>query len=151
MEEQRRHAVKAGDSGPWAEGQGKPQGVGKRWRGWYVGDDGKTRTKRFRTEAEAEGWANTERGRVKLPTNGSARDMGGDTFKCRGRESGFITKQGAQRKPKTLAGYRSILDTLVLPQGGVIGANEGDHLRGTVRVAVRSVCRRFTGWHRPVR
>ena len=40
-----------------ADGQGKPQGVGKRWRGWYVGDDGKPLTRRFRTEVEAEAWA----------------------------------------------------------------------------------------------
>jgi hypothetical protein len=51
-------------TGRWTEGQGRPQGVGKRWRGWYVGDDGKTRTKRFRTEVEAEGWSNAQRGKV---------------------------------------------------------------------------------------
>jgi hypothetical protein len=28
-------------TGRWVQGQGKPQGVGKRWRGWYVGDDGR--------------------------------------------------------------------------------------------------------------
>jgi hypothetical protein len=51
-------------TGRWAEGQGRPQGVGNRWRGWYVGDDGKPRTKRFRTEVEAEGWSNAQRGKV---------------------------------------------------------------------------------------
>jgi hypothetical protein len=45
-------------TGRWVGGRGRPQGVGKRWRGWYVGDDGKTRTTRFRTEAETEAWAN---------------------------------------------------------------------------------------------
>src|SRR5271166_3541966 len=48
-------------TGRWAQGQGKPQGVGKRWRGWYVGDDGKQHTKRFRTEVEAEAFANKPR------------------------------------------------------------------------------------------
>ncbi len=103
-------------SGRWAEGQGKPQGTGKRWRGWYVGADGKARTKRFRTEVEAEGWANTERGKV-VTNQWVSPDVGGDTFRAVA-EKWFITKQGAQRKPKTLAGYRSIMDTLVLPRWG---------------------------------
>jgi integrase len=99
-------------TGRWAEGQGKPQGVGKRWRGWYVGDDGKTRTKRFRTEVEAEAWSNTERGKVH--TNQWVNpSVGGDTFGSVA-EQWMLTK--AHRKPKTLAGYRSILDTLVLPR-----------------------------------
>ncbi|MDH6198960.1 hypothetical protein M2272_005624 [Mycobacterium frederiksbergense] len=51
-------------TGRWAQGQGKPQGIGSRWRGWYVGDDGKPHTKDFRTEAEAEAWFNAERGKV---------------------------------------------------------------------------------------
>lgn len=103
-------------TGRWAQGMGKPQGVGKRWRGWYVGDDGKTRTKRFRTEVEAEAWSNAERGKV--VTNVWVNpDVGVETFRAVA-EQWFKTKQGAQRKPKTLAGYRSILDTLVLPRWG---------------------------------
>ncbi len=35
-----------------------------------------------------------------------------------------MTKTGAQRKPKTIAGYRSILDTLVLPQWGDFSMKE---------------------------
>jgi integrase len=99
-------------TGRWAEGQGKPQGVGNRWRGWYVGDDGKQHTKRFRTEVEAEAWANAERGKVH--TNQWVNpSLGGDTFGSVA-EQWMLTK--AHRKPKTLAGYRSILDTLVLPR-----------------------------------
>jgi len=103
-------------TGPWAEGRGKPKGVGKRWRGWYVGDDAKPHTKRFRTEAEAEQWANTERGKV-VTHQWVSPDVGTDTFRAVA-EQWFTTKQGAQRKPKTMAGYRSILDTLVLPRWG---------------------------------
>ncbi|MUL85232.1 MULTISPECIES: site-specific integrase [unclassified Mycolicibacterium] len=103
-------------TGRWAQGQGKPQGVGKRWRGWYVGGDGKPRTKRFRTESEAEQWSNTERGKV-VTNVWVSPDVGTDTFRSVA-ELWFTTKQGAQRKPKTLAGYRSILDTLVLPRWG---------------------------------
>jgi integrase len=103
-------------TGRWAEGQGKPHGVGQRWRGWYVGDDGKPHTKRFRTEAEAEAWSNTERGKV-VTNQWVNPSVGGDTFRAVA-EKWYITKQGAQRKPKTLVGYRSILDTLVLPRWG---------------------------------
>jgi integrase len=101
-------------TGRWAEGHGKPQGVGKRWRGWYVGDDGKTRTKRFRTEVEAESWANAERGKV-VTNQWVSPDLGADAF-ATVAEAWFKIK--AHCKPKTLAGYRSILDTLVLPRWG---------------------------------
>lgn len=98
-------------TGRWAQGQGKPQGVGKRWRGWYVGDDGKQRTKRFRTEVEAEQWVSTERGKV-VTNQWVSPDVGAETF-------GAVAEQWLQtkghRKPKTLAGYRSLLDTVILP------------------------------------
>lgn len=102
----------------WAEGKGKPQGVGKRWRGWYVGDDGKQRTKSFRTEVEAKAWSDGERGKV-VTNQWVSPEVGVDTFHSVA-ERWFETKEGAQRKPKTLAGYRSILDTLVLPRWGNI-------------------------------
>jgi integrase len=101
-------------TGRWAEGQGKPQGVGKRWRGWYVGDDGKTRTERFRTEAGAEAWTNAERGKV-VTNQWVSPDLGADAF-ANVAEQWFRIK--AHCKPKTVAGYRSILDTLVLPRWG---------------------------------
>jgi integrase len=103
-------------TGRWAQGLGKPQGVGNRWRGWYVGDDGKQHTKRFRTEVDAEGWVSTERGKV-VTNQWVSPTVGGDTFRAVA-EKWMVTKHGAQRKPKTLAGYRSILDTLVLPRWG---------------------------------
>jgi integrase len=103
-------------TGRWAEGQGKPQGVGQRWRGWYVGDDGKQHTKRFRTEAEAEAWSNTERGKV-VTNQWVSPDVGVNTFRAVA-DLWLATKKGAQRKPKTLAGYESILRTLVLPRWG---------------------------------
>lgn len=103
-------------TGRWAQGLGKPQGIGSRWRGWYVGDDLKPRTKDFRTEAEAEAWSNAERGKV-VTNVWVSPDIGTDTFRVVA-EAWFKTKQGAQRKPKTIAGYRGILDTLVLPRWG---------------------------------
>jgi integrase len=98
----------------WAEGKGRPQGIGSRWRGWYVGDDGNMRTKRFRTEVEADQWV--QDAKSKLHTNtwinpSAARETFGALA-----EQWFATK--GHRKPKTLAGYRSLLDTIVLPNWG---------------------------------
>ncbi|MEE6135340.1 tyrosine-type recombinase/integrase [Mycobacterium sp. 050128] len=101
-------------TGRWADGQGKPQGVGKRWRGWYVGDDRKSHTRRFRTEAEAEAWSNAERGKV-VTNQWISPDVGRSTFSTAAEE--WLKTKG-HRKPKTLAGYRSILDTIVLPKWG---------------------------------
>ena len=114
MEEQRRHAFKAGDRTMDRRRHGRPQGVGKRWRGWYVGDDGKPRTKRFRTEVEAEGWSNAQRGKV-FTNQWVSPDLGADAF-ANVAEQWF--RIGRHCKPKTVAGYRSILDTLVLPRWG---------------------------------
>jgi len=101
-------------NGRWAEGKGKPQGVGNRWRGWYVGDDGKQHTKRFRTEVEAEAWANTERGKV-VTNQWVSPSVGTDAF---GSVANRWLQTKTNVKPKTLAGYQSILDTIVLPRWG---------------------------------
>jgi hypothetical protein len=69
-------------TGRWAEGQGRPQDVGKRWRGWYVADDGKQHTRRFRIEVEAEAWANKERGKVHT-NQWVSPTVGGDTVPSR--------------------------------------------------------------------
>ena len=58
----------------------------------------------------------TERGKV-VTNQWVSPTVGVDTF-ANVAEQWFATKRGAQRKPKTLAGYRSILDTLVLPRWG---------------------------------
>lgn len=101
-------------TGRWADGLGKPQGVGKRWRGWYVGDDGKQRTKRFRTETEAESWSNAEKGKV-VTHQWVSPDVGTETFRDVAEEW-FPLK--FHRMPKTIAGYRSVLDVLILPKWG---------------------------------
>lgn len=99
-------------TGRWKEGLGRPAGIGQRWRGWYVGTDGKQRTRRFRTELEAERWVNRERGKVTAQTWVSP-DLGTELFGIVA-ERWYAGKN--HRKPKTVAGYRSLLDTLILPQ-----------------------------------
>ncbi|KLO38779.1 hypothetical protein ABW17_20765 [Mycobacterium nebraskense] len=76
-----------------------------------MGDDGKQRTQRFRTEVEAEAWVRKQRGQVVTDTWVNP-DLGVETF-------GVVAERWYQgknhRKPKTVAGYRSLLDTIVLP------------------------------------
>ncbi|GAB3239975.1 tyrosine-type recombinase/integrase [Mycolicibacterium hippocampi] len=109
-------------TGRWVQGLGKPQGIGSRWRGWYVGDDGKQHTRDCRTEVEAEAWSRDQRGKVVTNTWVSPA-VGTGTFRSVA-EDWLLTKTGAQRKPKTIAGYRSILDTLVLPRWGDVPMKE---------------------------
>lgn len=97
-------------TGRWKAGEGRPQGVGKRWRGWYTGDDGKQRTQRFRTEVEAEAWVQKQRGEVVTSTWVNP-DLGVETFGAVA-ERWYAGKN--HRKPKTVAGYRSLLDTIIL-------------------------------------
>jgi excisionase family DNA binding protein len=56
--------------GTW---RGRPQGRGQRWRGWYVGDDGKQRTHRFRTDVEAEAWLNAAADELGISKTGIRR------------------------------------------------------------------------------
>ncbi|UXA12388.1 site-specific integrase [Mycobacterium sp. SMC-8] len=104
----------------WAEGKGRPQGVGSRWRGWYVGDDGKMRTQRFRTEVDAEAWVADAKSKIHTRTwiNPSAAR---ETFGAVAEQ--WIDTKG-HRKPKTLAGYRSLLDTIVLPKWKDVALSE---------------------------
>jgi len=61
---------------------------------------------------EAESWVGTERGKV-VTNQWVAPDVGADAFGVVA-EQWLLTK--GHRKPKTLAGYRSLLDTVVLPK-----------------------------------
>ena len=96
---------------------GKPTklyGKGKRWRARHVSDEGKEFTQRFERKRDAQAW---------LDEQTTAKATGSFVAPARGRvqfrevaEAWFATK--AERKPKTVAGYRNLLDTLVLPKWG---------------------------------
>jgi integrase len=87
-----------------------------RWRVRWVDDSGKEHTKVFDRKPDAQAFLNgltadVQRGEYVDPAK-SAETFGAVA------EQWFTTK--THRKPKTLAGYRSLLDTIVLPQWGSV-------------------------------
>ncbi|WP_301150247.1 hypothetical protein [Mycobacterium simiae] len=85
-----------------------------RWRLRWVDDAGREHTKVFHRKPDAQAYLNgltadVQRGEYVDPRKSSG------TFQSVA-ESWILTKN--HRKPKTIAGYRSLLDTLVLPRWG---------------------------------
>lgn len=87
-------------------------GRGSRWRARYVDDAGKERAKGFSRKVDAQQWLNKQ---VSDQVTGTWTDpaLSGVTFGIMA-ERWISTK--ATRAPKTVAGYRSLLDTVVLPR-----------------------------------
>lgn len=78
----------------------------------YVADDGRERTKSFGRKVDAQRWLDVQ---VSDQVVGQwvAPDLSAQTFGAVA-ETWIATK--AHRKPKTVAGYRSLLDTVILPK-----------------------------------
>lgn len=87
-------------------------GVGMRWRARYVDEQGSEHTKMFSRKVDAQEWLNKQ---VSDQVTGTWTDpkLSVITFGVMA-ERWFKTK--ATRAPKTVAGYRSLLDTVVLPR-----------------------------------
>jgi integrase len=87
-------------------------GKGKRWRARYVDDHGREHTKLFARKADAQQWLDKQ---VSDQVTGAWTDpkLSGQTFEALA-ERWIATK--ATRAPKTVAGCRSLLDTVVLPR-----------------------------------
>lgn len=85
---------------------------GSRWRARYVDDNGKEHVKTFRRKVDAQQWLEKE---VSDQVTGTWTDpaLGRVHFGAIARKW-LLTK--AHRKPKTVAGYESLLDTVVLPR-----------------------------------
>jgi integrase len=92
----------------------RARGHGSRWRAWYIDVNGQPRTKRFSTKGPAEAWLAKETADL---TRGEwiAPERSAEPFRVVAAEW-LATK--ARRKAKTVAGYESILETLVLPRWG---------------------------------
>lgn len=101
----------------------RPRGEGSRWRAWYVDVDGKERTKRFATKEPAEAWINRQ---ISDLTTGSwiAPERSAETFGAVASE--WLTSK-ASRAPKTVAGYESLLDTVVLPRWRDVALSDMKH------------------------
>ncbi|MBA4023937.1 MAG: site-specific integrase [Gordonia sp.] len=83
-----------------------------RWRAVYVDPSGNEYTRAFRTKADAQGWLDSNTAAMVAGTwvePGKSKER----FKVIA-ERWMLSKAGL--KPKSLAGYRSLLDTVVLPR-----------------------------------
>jgi len=87
-------------------------GQGLRWLARYVDSLGRERTKSFRKKPDAHAWLDQQ---VSDQIAGTWIDpaMGGVTFGLLAQKW-LLTK--AHRAPKTIAGYESLLETIVLPR-----------------------------------
>ncbi|MGW0454729.1 tyrosine-type recombinase/integrase [Gordonia sputi] len=86
-------------------------GKGNRWQGRFVDADGHEHMKTFALKDDAQQWV--DQNTADLVTGKFVRKAAGE------RTVGEVAEQWidakAARKPKTVAGYRSLLDTCVLP------------------------------------
>ena len=94
-----------------------------RWRVRWVDESGRELTKVFDRKAAAEAYlkkltADVQRGEYIDPQKGS------ETF---GSVAEQWIKTKGHRKPKTLAGYRSLMDTVVLPRWGEVPLKRIDY------------------------
>lgn len=87
-------------------------GRGSRWRARYVGDDGREREKLFGRKADAQTWLNNQ---VSDQVTGTWTDPAKSAATFGAMAERWIATK-ATRSPKTVAGYRSLLDTIVLPR-----------------------------------
>jgi integrase len=88
------------------------EGVGLRWMARYVDSQGRERTKSFGRKSDAVSWLDNE-------TTGHMTGTWADPKKTAVTFGAIAEKwisTKAHRSPKTVAGYRSLLDTIVLPR-----------------------------------
>ncbi|KZM76158.1 integrase [Nocardia terpenica] len=91
----------------------KQFGKGKRWRARYVDPNGVERSRAFAIKNEAQKFLDGDVTTKVVTGTWVDPDRSGVLFEVVA-EKWFATKK--LRKPKTVAGYRSLLDTIVLPR-----------------------------------
>jgi integrase len=87
-------------------------GKGSRWRARYVDDTGKEHAKGFFRKVDANQWLNKQ---VSDQVTGTWTDPGLSGVTLGVMAERWISTK-VTRAPKTVAGYRSLLDTVVLPR-----------------------------------
>ncbi|WP_024801222.1 site-specific integrase [Nocardia sp. BMG51109] len=92
-------------------------GKGKRWRARYVDPNGVERARAFATKVEAQKFLDGDVTTKVVTGTWVDPDRSGVLFQVVA-EKWYATKK--LRKPKTVGGYRSLLDTLVLPRWGEV-------------------------------
>jgi len=95
-------------------------GKGSRWRARYVDEHGREHAKNFGRKADGQNWLDRQ---ISDQVTGTWTDpkLSGVTFGVIA-ERWFETK--STRAPKTVAGYRSLLDTVVLPRWKAVPLRE---------------------------
>ncbi|MCX4095058.1 tyrosine-type recombinase/integrase [Nocardia sp. alder85J] len=96
-------------------------GKGKRWRARYVDPNGVERARSFATKAEAQKFLDGDVTTKVVTGTWVDPDRSGVLFSVVA-EKWYSTKKGC--KPKTVAGYRSLLDTLVIPRWGSVALRD---------------------------
>lgn len=96
-------------------------GKGKRWRARYVDPNGVERSRSFDTKAAAQKYLDGDVTTKVVTGTWVDPDRSGVLFEVVA-EKWFSTKKF--RKPKTVAGYRSLLDTIILPRWGSVPLRE---------------------------
>jgi hypothetical protein len=87
-------------------------GTGLRWLSRYVGDDGREHSRAFGRKADAQNWLNKQ---VSDQVTGTWTDPALSTVTFGAISDRWLSTKGT-RSAKTVAGYRSLLDTVVLPR-----------------------------------
>lgn len=98
-------------------------GQGMRWRARYVDDDGREQTKRFQRKRDAEDWLDEVT--ADLVTGTYVQPAKKKVLVKELAEGWYATK--GELKPKTLEGYRGLLDTLVLPRWETVAVGDVTH------------------------
>ena len=104
-------AVKLPD-GTTATVESATYGKGNRWRARYVDDSGKEHAKGFARKVDAQRWLDKQ---VSDQVTGTWTDPALSAVSFGVIAERWISTK-ATRAPKTVAGYRSLLDTVVLPR-----------------------------------
>lgn len=102
-------------------------GVGKRWRAEWVAGDGSRATKAFDNKGAAQRHADAERTKIEtgIYTDPQRSAVAFGTV----AEAWLKTKEAANRAPKTVEGYRGLLEVVILPKWGNFPLREIDHER----------------------
>lgn len=110
--EDRWHKVIRDRSGNAQTVESAAFGKGSRWRARYVADDGREREKLFPRKVDAQNWLNNQ---VSDQVTGTWTDPAKSAVTFGSMAERWIATK-ATRSAKTVAGYRSILDGIVLPR-----------------------------------
>jgi integrase len=117
---------RAGVEDLWRKSDGTPSklnGTGLRWRARYVDESGAERSKRFRAKAGAQTWLDSQTAAI---VTGTYVDPQRSAVTVRELAEGWYASK-SDLTPKTKLSYRSLLDTLVLPQWRDLAVRDVDH------------------------